>query len=203
MRKILIILILISGLGLGVGLFNSLVKSGEITQVTVPIPSPSATITREFKIEPYSEVLAPSSFSIPKLGVKSVMVESVGLDGQNKMDIPKDEENVAWYNLGAKPGEVGNAVLAGHYDKKTGEPAVFYDLSKLEPGDELVVMDKGNTEYIYKVTKKVSYELDEFPLQEVFGTSHEPRLNLITCEGTYDKSSKLYSHRLVVYSELR
>lgn len=148
-------------------------------------------------------VVEPVTFSIPKLGVNSVTVESVGLDKENKMDIPRDENNVAWYNMGAKPGELGNAVIAGHFDKKSGAPAVFYEIGKLKPGDELKTWDREGKERIFEVTEVKTYALEEFPLEEVFGLGDKSRLNLITCEGEYNKSSKLYSHRLVVYSELK
>lgn len=202
MRKSLIIFLLIGGLVLGVGVFNSLVKSGEISEAPVHLSSPSPTTIQEFQTET-SEVALPNSFSIPKLGVVNVMVESVGLDKESKMDIPRDENNVAWYNLGSRPGERGNTVIAGHYDKKSGAPAVFFEINKLKSGDELIVKDLDGKEHKYIVTEVKSYLLEEFPLIEVFGVGDKARLNLITCEGLYDKSSKLYSRRLVVYSELK
>ncbi len=186
---------------LGFGVFNSLVKSGNVEQAVPAIPNSPAGISQQSAS--VAQIAAPSTFSIPKLGVNNVEVESVGLDKESKMDIPKDEDNVAWYNLGAKPGERGNAVIAGHFDNKDGSPSVFYDINKLKPGDELKVKDKDGKEYIYAVTEVKTYELTEFPLIEVFGAGDKPMLNLITCEGEYDKSSKLYSHRLVVYSELQ
>lgn len=48
------------------------------------------------------------------------------MDAKGNMDIPKRDENVAWYQIGYYPGSKGNAVIAGHYDTATGSPAVFY-----------------------------------------------------------------------------
>lgn len=201
MRKSLIIFLILGGIALGIGVFNNLVKSGDIKPITTGLASNTQVPQNEQLISPLPVTL-PVTFSIPKLKVKS-QIESVGLDSQNKMDIPKDENNVAWYNLGVKPGEKGNAVMAGHFDKKTGEPAVFYDIGKLKPGDEIIVEDGGGKEYKFVVTEIATYPVEDFPLEGVFGAFDKPRLNLITCEGTYDKTSKLYSHRLVVYSELK
>jgi sortase (surface protein transpeptidase) len=83
----------------------------------------------------------PVRLIIPSLKIVT-MSESVGMDQQGRMDVPKDVVNVAWYQLGVKPGEVGNAVFAGHYDKPDGSPAVFYDLNQLQSGDELIVEDE-------------------------------------------------------------
>ena len=203
MRKSFIIFLLIGGVVLGIGVFNSLVKSGEINSVPVVTNSPSPTTENVLQVKPQSNINFPSTFSIPKLGIENVIVESVGLDKEGKMDIPKDADNVAWYNLGARPGERGNAVMAGHLDKKDGSPAVFYEVSKLKPGDEISTTDKDGVKQTFIVKEVKTYELAQFPLEEVFGAGDKARLNLITCEGTYDKSSQLYSHRLVVYSELR
>lgn len=211
MRKSLIIFLLIGGMALGLGIFNNLVKSGEIKQslrgdplkpASLETPDTNASVTQTLGITQTNPILEPVSFAIPKIGVKAG-VEYVGLNSKGAMDIPKNDENVAWYNLGVKPGEAGNAVMAGHYDKKTGAPAVFYEINKLAEGDDINVEDKSGKIYNFTVTKIASYPLEKFPLQEVFGESSNHRLNLITCEGVYDKSSKLYSHRLVVYSELK
>lgn len=201
MRKLLVIFSILGITALGFGVFNNLSKitpAVPLQASTTPPPADISTFTQT-KIE----VAEPLSFSIPSIGVSNVEVESVGLDEESKMDIPENDNNVAWYNLGAKPGEKGNAVIAGHYDNKDGSPSVFYDINKLKPGDEMIVKDKSGKQHTYAVTNVQTYELTEFPLIEVFGAGDKPMLNLITCEGNYDKNSKLYSHRLVVYSELK
>lgn len=202
MRKSFIIFLLIGGVVLGIGMFNSLASTG---QIKTPNPEVSTSNTPQtLGTETKSEIISePISFSIPSLDINNALVESVGLDKDSKMDIPKKDEDVAWYNLGAKPGERGNAVMAGHLDTKTGAPAVFYNINKLKPGDEISVRSKDGKIYKYFVTEVKTYELEKFPLVEVFGAGDKARLNLITCEGNYNKSSKLYSHRLVVYSELK
>lgn len=141
----------------------------------------------------------PTTISIPAINV-STKIEHVGLDDQRRMDVPQDVWNVAWYRLGARPGEIGNAAIAGHLDSTTG-PAVFYDLEKLKQGDEITVTDVQNSIHRFKVTRVVTYEDDQFPINEVFGPAGKARLNLITCEGVFNESTKNYSHRVVVYSE--
>ena len=205
MHKAFNILIFIGALVLGYGLFNSVSNFTKTESrpelLAASTSSDPASDVRGLKT--VEAALEPVSFSIPKIDVENIEVESVGLDKENKMDIPKDENNVAWYNLGVKPGEIGNAVIAGHYDKKSGDPSVFYNINKLKPGDELIVKDEKGKDLVFAVTEVKSYELTDFPLQEVFGKSTKHRLNLITCEGNFDTSSRLYSHRLVVYSELK
>lgn len=144
----------------------------------------------------------PQTLIIPSLDV-SAKVEYVGMDAKRNMDVPKDDMNVAWYELGFTPGIKGNAVMAGHLDRATGAPAVFYNLERLKTGDTLIVRMRDGTELTYAVTGKATYPNERFPLVEVFGPHEKSRLNLITCEGSYDRSARNYSHRTVVYSELQ
>ena len=128
-------------------------------------------------------------------------VESVGMDERGRMDVPKKDENVAWYNLGYKPGANGSAVIAGHLDTRSGTPAVFYNIGKLKLGDRIQVIDDKEQVFTYSVVRTESYDYDKVPLQEIFATKGKARLNLITCEGAFDSASQNYSKRLVVYAE--
>jgi sortase A len=143
----------------------------------------------------------PKRLFIPKLGV-SADVEYVGMDEKGRMDVPKNDDNVAWYEPGYKPGIKGNAVMAGHLDRSTGAPAVFYRLDTLEKGDIIRVEEADGSELEFSVTKKAVYPDASFPLVEVFGPAPDERLNLITCEGSFNRTSRNYSHRTVIYAEL-
>lgn len=144
----------------------------------------------------------PVSLAIPKLAVNTT-VEYVGNDKDGNMDVPKNDDNVAWYQPGFRPGLAGNAVLAGHYDRKDGGPAVLYELNKLETGDEIIVTDEEGKKLTFLVTDKQKYPTNSFPVKDVFGPSNEKYLNLITCTGVWDPNKKIYGDRLVVRSELQ
>lgn len=143
----------------------------------------------------------PVSISIPSLGV-SANIEHVGLDDERDMDVPKDAANVGWYNLGPKPGELGSAVMAGHLDDPSGAPAVFWDIKKMPLGEEIEVTDENGEKYTFIVKAIENYPWDDFPLQEVFADATGKKLNLITCDGTFDRSSRNYSERTVVYAQM-
>lgn len=144
----------------------------------------------------------PKKLRIPSLSIDA-SVESVGMDEQGNMDVPKLTENVAWYSLGFKPGEQGSAVIGGHYDTATGAPAVFYELSSLQNGDKVIVSDERDKEYVYVVEDSTIYGFDQLPMQEIFADSTQALLRLITCSGTFDAITKNYSKRLVVTARLQ
>jgi LPXTG-site transpeptidase (sortase) family protein len=192
MKKL--ILILIPVLILGVWKFSQSSNQPRIA------PNPQQDLSSIGMVQGQStQNRVPTKLTIAKIGVEA-SVEQVGLDKEGKMDVPKKSEDVGWYLLGSRPGEKGNTVMAGHFDKVNGSPAVFWNLNKLETGDKVQVTDDQNGIFIYKVVDKKTYADKDFPLQEVFGPTDRYRLNLITCQGTWD--GKNYSNREVVYSEL-
>lgn len=196
MKKLLFIvgLILIS-----VGIYLVVTgRSPTLPDAKVVVDTPGVKKTTAVSSE---AAILPQKLIIPKLGIDAA-VEYVGMDAKGNMDVPKNDNNVAWYELGFKPGSQGNSVIAGHLDTRTGAPAVFYKLETLEKGDRIQVIGTDGSEKEFIVTHKQTYPFNAFPLVEVFGSHEKPRLNLITCEGRYNSSERNYSHRVVIYSEL-
>jgi len=93
-------------------------------------------------------VQLPRKISIPSIAVETGF-EHVGLLPDGAMDVPKDPNLVAWYRLGPRPGEAGNAVVAGHVDWG-GKTAAFWRLSDLKPGDlvEITAVDERKYQFV-------------------------------------------------------
>jgi sortase A len=197
MLKALITIIIIVAAGIGIGTTaTNLVKHDNTKQVL----STQSTQPVDKKVKA-NELGIPVTVKIPKINVNTA-VESVGNDKEGRMDVPKNANNTAWYSPGYRPGQVGNAVLAGHYDKVDGSPSVFWNVKKLTVGDKIMVIDNKGKTQTFAVTKTAKYPDASFPINLVFGTASVPMLNLITCNGTWNKTTKNYSDRLVVYSQL-
>lgn len=195
---IILFALIVSGLFLGLRAGQSI-----FSQSKEVFPSGSQVIPPQVITAPQVQVIepeVPETLTIPKIGVHT-SVESVGLDNQGRMDVPTNVDSVAWYNLGFKPGEKGSAVVAGHLDSEAG-PAVFWNLTSLQAGDEIGVEDKKGQVYYFKVTRVTTYEFDKVPLEEVFASQDKSRLNLITCGGRFNGVTRNYSHRIVAYSEI-
>jgi LPXTG-site transpeptidase (sortase) family protein len=103
--------------------------------------------------------------------------------------------------MGPRPGETGSAVIAGHYGWRKGAPAVFDGLRALAKGDKLFVEGRDGIAVVFIVRKVMTYgENDD--ASDVFGSSDgRAHLNLITCEGVWNKASGSYSNRLVVFAD--
>lgn len=159
---------------------------------------PTASVP-DYTVPPVTVGL-PASLTIPSIGV-SAPVEHVGLDGIGNMDVPKNPDNTAWYDRGARPGQRGNAVIAGHVDYAGRGPVIFYNLNKLKQGDEVFVTDDAGTRRRFVVTAVEIYPVTNAPLERIFGGSSSTNLNLISCIGVFDPSSAAYDSRIVVYTQ--
>ena len=62
--------------------------------------------------------------------------------------------------------------------------------------------DTGGASHIYFVVRKIqSYDPGEDASEVFVSNDGKPHLNLITCDGVWDKQAKQYSKRLVVFSD--
>jgi sortase (surface protein transpeptidase) len=185
----LFLLVFIQNIGsiYGVNTIPTLLPTNSLTE----IPTPTLAVRPDI----------PMQLIIPKLNINTE-IEQVGYDQEGKVDTPISFANVGWFSLGVRPGEKGNAVIDGHFDTFTGSPAVFYNLSSLNIGDEIEVIDSQKQIYTFSVVDKKEFPHDQFPLTQVFGKNNGKMLNLITCEGTWDYISRNYSNRLVIFSKL-
>ena len=147
------------------------------------------------------EIGLPTRLKIPKIKINA-KIDSVGLTSQGAVGVPKGASTAAWFNLSVRPGEVGSAIISGHYGPwKSGGGSVFDNLSKLSKGDKLYIEDDKGREIIFVVREIKKYDF-KANVPEVFylddGKAH---LNLITCEGIWNKIFKSYSKRLVVFTD--
>ncbi len=144
----------------------------------------------------------PIKLSIPKINIVASIIQ-VGLTKDSTMGVPKTPTDTAWYDQGPRPGDIGSAVIDGHYGWGNGISAVFDNLSDLKPGDVIYVEDDKSQTKTFIVTNSRDFD----PLADastVFtSTDNKAHLNLITCEGIWNKTKKSYSKRLVVFADLK
>jgi sortase (surface protein transpeptidase) len=142
----------------------------------------------------------PERVRIPAIGVDSGL-EDLGLGAAGELDPPRAWESAGWYRDGTVPGAVGPAVIAGHVDSGSG-PAVFVDLAELAPGDEVEVTLSTGAVETFRVTGSERTPKTTFPTSDVYGATPTPSLRLITCDGTFDRSTGHYVDNLIVFADL-
>lgn len=143
----------------------------------------------------------PTLLKIPSLNIEAP-IEQVAIAADGSMDVPKLPFDVAWYELGPRPGETGSAVIAGHVNWKGGAKAIFTDLDKLKPGDQVTIEDDQGVLVTFVVQRSEIYNADADATDIFTSSDGKAHLNLITCSGEWNKQTDSYSQRLVVFTEI-
>ena len=144
-------------------------------------------------------VFEPVFLTIEKIGLTKVQIVEVGVDDVGRLEVPQSFGEVGWYVNGPKAGEDGNAILAGHYDRVGGSPAVFYNLVKLSVGDSVVVEDQVQKEHTFLITEVVHVNVnDPESVLKAYEQTKDSVLTIITCGGVWDPVAHDYSKRLLI-----
>lgn len=163
-----------------------------------PKKIPTTVVKPIIKQEPIPGL--PIRLKISKINVDAA-IDYTGLTPDGNMDVKKDNDKVAWYSLGPRPGEIGSAVIAGHYGWFNGKGSVFNELQTLSKGDEVSVIDEKGTTSNFIVREIQKYSPDANAPEVFTSNDNKSHLNLITCNGTWDESKQTYSNRLVIFTD--
>ena len=142
----------------------------------------------------------PTRLRIPKINVDTV-VESVGLTLDDAMDVPKNYKHTAWYNGGPRPGQIGSAVINGHYSWVNGVPTVFADLHLLRYGDTIQVEDQKGIITTFVVKSLQTFKENSDAATVFSSNDGKAHLNIITCQWLWNNTTKRYPYRLVVFAD--
>ncbi|GAA4062136.1 class F sortase [Nonomuraea soli] len=171
-----------------------------VAAATTRAPEPVGMFAEEVAELPESE---PVSMSIPDIGVKDAVIDPVGLNADQTIEVPPLAEPglVGWYKHRPTPGEAGGAVLVGHVDAY-GKPAVFSKVHDLRPGAVITVDREDGTTARFAVDALEQVGKDAFPTGKVYGKTDAAELRLITCGGAFDQATGHYEDNIIVYAHL-
>jgi sortase (surface protein transpeptidase) len=161
-------------------------------------PQPATGPPEQAAQQPDAE--QPAEVGIPKLGVRSSLVE-LGLNEDQTVQVPPVDTpmQAGWFSGGPKPGEPGPAVILGHVNGG-GHPGVFLRLHELTAGDQIEVTRTDGDTVRFSVRRTVIVPKNQFPTDDVYGDTAGPELRLITCGGSFDKAAHSYRDQVIVYA---
>ncbi len=142
----------------------------------------------------------PARLRIPKIKVDAA-VEHAGLTPDGEVGVPKNPQDVSWFNAGPRPGEIGSSVIVGHYGWVNSTPAVFDKLNKLQEGDGIQIEDEKGTTITFVVRELRTYGANDKAADVFRSNDGKGHLTLITCQGAWNKTQKSYSNRLAVFAD--
>lgn len=180
----------------------------DATASVAPIVPPPSAAPAPFEPAPTvpeepAERAVPLSVRIASIRVDAPLVP-VGIEADGAMEIPKDVQEIGWYDpygeLGVVPGTAGTAVLAGHVDSRSQGRGALYELRELRTGAEIEVAMSDGSVQRWTITEVIQYPKDVLPYDELFVWSGPPRLAIITCGGEFDRTARSYRDNIVVYA---
>ena len=159
----------------------------------------------------------PGGFNVPRLDAGDDAQQSGPKDKTLKLTVPKmaqlqedtvptvsgtnmqalsDHAAIHLAGTGFPWDEEANVYMAGHRlgYPRTDSFLAFFDLNKLEQGDEIYVTDAEGTRYTYEVFKEFTVSPTDLSV-----TDPVPGKNLLTLQTC---TLPDYSHRLIVQAEL-
>jgi len=155
-----------------------------------PVPAP-----------PPIDATAPTWISVPDLAIDAAVIP-MHMGADNLLPVPDNGSVVAWYSYGARLGDGGNAVLAGHVDWDA-RPGAFWRLRNARPGQVITLYGKAGRAYDYRVEWAKSFAEDAADgLAALSPSSVGTTLTLITCTGRFDARTRAYEDRHVVRATL-
>jgi len=164
---------------------GQVIDTAAYSQLREPSPTPSGL---------------PVRLVIPSIGVNTA-IEDAYITSDGRMDVPAGSVNVAWYALGFRPGQNGSAVIGGHFGIDNGVPKVFYDLNKLAVGDKAYIIDDKNQTLAFQVRSIKLFGRNDDSTPVFVSKDGLAHLNLITCEGVWNKVDDSYPDRRVVFTD--
>jgi len=141
----------------------------------------------------------PVRITIPAIDVNASVVE-LGLNANGTVQVPASWYVTGWYKYGPTPGQKGSAVILGHVDSTSG-PAVFFELSKLRPGNRINVTLASGVTVHFSVIGLREYSKTALPDKLIYGTRSYDALQLVTCGGLFDSQTHHYLSNIVVFSK--
>lgn len=152
--------------------------------------------------EPMLDASAPVSVSIPVIGLDAPLIRT-GIREDGVLEVPPGEEGspASWYDGSPTPGERGASVLLGQVNSTTDDSGVFYDLPRLQEGDEVTVTREDGSTAVFEVYGLETFAKDEFPTRAVYFPVPGAELRLITCQEG-DDPDRRYPNNFVVFARL-
>jgi sortase A len=132
------------------------------------------------------------TLSVPKLGLEDVPVPTAN------SQVALDREGIIRFGETGTPWEEGsNTFIVGHAlgFLWTRTPYVFYKLDDLKPGDEIIVKDQADEEYVFEVYDRVTVEPEDFWV--TYPIPDKTTISLQTCTPI-----PTFENRLIVRGEL-
>ncbi len=157
-----------------------------VPAVSVPDTTPDVTVPVE---PPTTQPTVQEGDPVARMEIPTIGVDHIVVAGVEKSDLKKGPGH---YPETPMPGQLGNAAIAGHRTTY-GQP--FFDIDKLEVGDEIIVTTLDGR-FVYRVTGQQIVSPSDY---QVIATT-DPTMATLTLTSCHPKYTA--RERIIITSEL-
>lgn len=187
------------GVGISWGATTNTTEPEEIAVAIIP-PTTETTVAGTTGSTVYTNPMNnPVRIVIPAINAAANIIP-VGVEKEGVMEVPPAQK-AGWYKLGPVPGASGPSVIVAHV-YYNHERDVFYNLRRLQPGDEIQVYDGSGDVAVFVVDSKEEVLKSELPGDKIWNKTSDPVIRLITCGGTFDPVTRHFLSNVIVYGHL-
>lgn len=143
----------------------------------------------------------PKYIKLPTINAEG-FVQTVGVDQDKQVAVPNNIHMAGWFADSIKPGQRGLSIIDGHLNGRSAD-GIFVHLQNMKKDDTFTIEFGDGSTKQFKVTGIATIATKDAP-NVLFSQNPKAtnQLNLITCGGSFDRSSRLYDKRVIVSSEL-
>jgi LPXTG-site transpeptidase (sortase) family protein len=176
--------------------------ASENTDGTEQNPSEQEPTQEQLVDHSVSNTQTPKYITIQKSGTFA-RVKQVDINESGNLAAPTNIFDAGWYARSALPGSKGAMIIDGHVGGRT-KPGIFAKLQNLQIGDRVIITNGAGQKFTYELMKSSVFEKNSVDMASlnVAIDPNRPGLNIITCNGNFDKKAQTYDKRLVVYMAL-
>lgn len=176
-------------------------------------PKPDHVVTTDISSPDESKVTAQdaASYTVPADQPRSILlptisasglIQKVGLTADNAMAVPSNIHFAGWFAQSVAPGKPGLSIIDGHVSGRYAD-GVFKNLKNLKTGDPIGVEFGDKSIRPFEVISVAS--MPEAEAAKILFDKHDDideQLNLITCDGKFNKATQRYADRVIVVAKL-
>jgi Sortase domain len=179
------------------GTMNTVLSSLGANGTVIALPPPASSSAPSGSVPNGDDT--PARVDVDKIDAHSTLVQ-LALNADRTVQVPPPGQplQAGWYRLGAKPGDLGRAVILGRADGN-GQPGIFARLRQLAPGDTARIT-RQDGQVLRFVVRRV--HRTDFPARDVSGASNNRELLLITYAGTFDPATGSFPNNVIVSAVL-
>jgi LPXTG-site transpeptidase (sortase) family protein len=173
-------------------------QAGSAPALSAPAAAPSSAPAEPAGTSSGPANVTPATVEIAGADPAPVGLVDVADDGT--LNIPKDIDTLGWW-VGSKPmgATKGTTLIAGHVDSAVAGLGYFAKLTDLKKGDPITVVDGLGEKWTFEVSATKQTGKSALP-KDLFDTTGERRLALITCGGEFDEVKRSYVDNYIVYA---